>query len=95
MLPNSTVDYCFGVLRTEKVLFSRFFVVAGDESEKGRVMGILRSLGALARATGPLVASTCYWLFGARFTYAVGGSLLVFPFLLLRTAQLETSSKTD
>ncbi len=31
---------------------------AGDGDEKGKVMGIFRSLGSLARALGPLVACT-------------------------------------
>ncbi|CAK8690461.1 unnamed protein product [Clavelina lepadiformis] len=56
----------------------------GDESEKGRVMGILRSLGALARATGPICASVSYWLVGATFTYVVGGLLVIVPWLLLQ-----------
>ncbi len=30
----------------------------GSASQKGTVMGILRSLGALARALGPIVASS-------------------------------------
>lgn len=56
----------------------------GLESEKGRVMGILRSLGALARATGPICASASYWLMGATYTYIVGGLLLVIPLMCLR-----------
>lgn len=32
--------------------------VLGSASQKGTVMGILRSLGALARALGPIVASS-------------------------------------
>jgi len=32
--------------------------VLGSASQKGTVMGILRSLGALARALGPIVTST-------------------------------------
>lgn len=32
--------------------------VVGSASQKGTVMGILRSLGALARALGPIVASS-------------------------------------
>lgn len=30
----------------------------GSASQKGRVMGILRSLGALARALGPILSAT-------------------------------------
>ncbi|XP_039250717.1 major facilitator superfamily domain-containing protein 10-like [Styela clava] len=56
----------------------------GLESEKGRVMGILRSLGALARATGPICASASYWLVGATYTYVIGGLLLIIPLMCLR-----------
>jgi len=55
----------------------------GTESEKGRVLGIFRSLGALARATGPICMSSCYWLHGATLTYMIGGLLLVVPLTLL------------
>lgn len=33
-------------------------IALGTASQKGTVMGILRSLGALARALGPVVASS-------------------------------------
>lgn len=32
--------------------------VTGSASQKGTVMGILRSLGALARAIGPIMSAT-------------------------------------
>lgn len=35
----------------------------GTVAQKGTVMGIFRSLGALARATGPVVASVCKYNF--------------------------------
>uniref|UniRef100_A0AAY4BWX8 Major facilitator superfamily (MFS) profile domain-containing protein n=1 Tax=Denticeps clupeoides TaxID=299321 RepID=A0AAY4BWX8_9TELE len=47
----------------------------GTAGQKGVVMGILRSLGALARALGPIVSSSVYWLTGAEscfFIYSVG-----------------------
>jgi len=37
-------------------MFLYCFVILGDEDEKGKVMGIFRSLGALSRALGPFVA---------------------------------------
>ena len=33
-------------------------IIAGEGDEKGKVMGIFRSLGALARAVGPITACT-------------------------------------
>lgn len=53
-------------------------------SKKGRVMGTLRSLGALARATGPCFASVLYWLMGSKFAYVLGGLLLLLPLKVLK-----------
>ncbi|XDA77813.1 hypothetical protein R6Z07M_007903 [Ovis aries] len=62
-------------------------VVAGYGSprQKGTVMGTLRSLGALARAVGPVVAASAYWLAGARVCYTVCAALFLLPFSILRT----------
>ena len=38
----------------------------GSVSQKGRMMGTIRALGALARATGPCFCAISYWLFGSR-----------------------------
>lgn len=56
----------------------------GGNDQKGTIMGIFRSLGALARALGPVFASTMYWSCGATTCYITGGLLLVFPYLLLK-----------
>uniref|UniRef100_A0A5F5PS42 Major facilitator superfamily domain-containing protein 10 n=1 Tax=Equus caballus TaxID=9796 RepID=A0A5F5PS42_HORSE len=56
----------------------------GSPRQKGTVMGTLRSLGALARAAGPMVAASVYWLAGARVCYTVCSGLFLLPFLLLR-----------
>ena len=37
-------------------LITNTFLSLGEGDEKGKVMGIFRSLGALSRATGPFVA---------------------------------------
>ncbi|XP_017905342.1 PREDICTED: major facilitator superfamily domain-containing protein 10 isoform X2 [Capra hircus] len=62
-------------------------VVAGYGSprQKGTVMGTLRSLGALARAVGPVVAASAYWLAGARVCSTVCAALFLLPFSILRT----------
>ncbi|XP_006893719.1 PREDICTED: major facilitator superfamily domain-containing protein 10 [Elephantulus edwardii] len=59
----------------------------GSAGQKGIVMGTLRSLGALARALGPLVAASVYWLAGAQVCFTVCGGLFLLPFLLLRDLQ--------
>ncbi|CAL1539231.1 unnamed protein product [Lymnaea stagnalis] len=51
----------------------------GGDNEKGTIMGIFRSLGALARALGPILASTVYWGFGAHVCYIIGGLCLTVP----------------
>ncbi|KAG6450228.1 hypothetical protein O3G_MSEX006498 [Manduca sexta] len=50
---------------------------------RGAVLGTLRSLGALARAAGPLLASAVYWCFGAATTYTVGSLIVIIPSVML------------
>lgn len=49
----------------------------GGDDTKGTVLGVFRSLGALARALGPIVASVSFWTFGSRVTYLVGAVALL------------------
>lgn len=55
--------------------------IHGGDNEKGTIMGIFRSLGALSRALGPMLASTMYWCFGPHICYTVGASMLVVPLM--------------
>lgn len=71
----------------------------GLENEKGTILGIFRSLQALARAIGPLIASfgnrtslttrsieflrLAYWSIGEKSTYIIGSLLLFCPLLIL------------
>lgn len=55
----------------------------GSSSQKGTVMGILRSLGALARALGPTVASSVYWLAGPEVCFMLSSASLIVPLILL------------
>ncbi|XP_058157357.1 major facilitator superfamily domain-containing protein 10 isoform X2 [Dasypus novemcinctus] len=59
----------------------------GEAGQKGTVMGTLRSLGALARAVGPLVAASVYWLAGAQLCFSACSALFLLPVLLLRKLQ--------
>ncbi|XP_064600293.1 major facilitator superfamily domain-containing protein 10-like [Liolophura sinensis] len=65
-------------------VISRF----GGVDQKGAVMGIFRSLGALSRALGPAVASTVYWSCGPQICYCVGGLCLLLPLFLIRGIQV-------
>ncbi|MFH4976138.1 hypothetical protein AB6A40_002847 [Gnathostoma spinigerum] len=60
-----------------------------ENSSKGTTLGVFRSLGAFARALGPVCASMVFWLIGSSWCYVVGGMLLVFPYILLKRAQHE------
>ncbi|NP_001084807.1 uncharacterized protein LOC431848 [Xenopus laevis] len=55
----------------------------GSASQKGTVMGILRSLGALARALGPILSASLYWLAGPQICFSVSAFLLLLPLLCL------------
>ncbi|XP_024881785.1 major facilitator superfamily domain-containing protein 10 [Temnothorax curvispinosus] len=57
----------------------------GPEHQKGAITGIFRSLGALARACGPVVASTAFWCIGSATTYLIGAVLLTLPPLILHS----------
>lgn len=46
-------------------------------------MGIFRSLGALARAVGPVVSCSVYWSVGSFWCYFVGALLFMIPMRLL------------
>ncbi|XP_054264987.1 major facilitator superfamily domain-containing protein 10 [Macrosteles quadrilineatus] len=59
----------------------------GSVAQKGTVMGIFRSLGALARAIGPVVASVCYWSLGSTLTYSLGGIALLWPWYTLNSTR--------
>lgn len=56
----------------------------GTQQQKGMVMGIFRSLGALARALGPIFASILFWSVGSKTTYLLGAIGLFWPVLKLR-----------
>ena len=59
----------------------------GTVSQKGIVMGVYRSLGALGRAMGPVVASVLYWMVGPEICYSIGGLGLIIPYLMLKSCK--------
>nr|XP_036672770.1 major facilitator superfamily domain-containing protein 10 [Drosophila suzukii] len=60
----------------------------GNDDQKGSVLGIFRSLGALARALGPVVGCIAFWCVGSRITYIAGGLLLIYPAFALQRARI-------
>ncbi len=51
--------------------------------EQGKSIGIFRSLGALARVVGPLIASVMYWKYGSASPYFIGAAFLIIPILMV------------
>ncbi|XP_014288255.1 major facilitator superfamily domain-containing protein 10 [Halyomorpha halys] len=62
----------------------------GGDDTKGTVLGVFRSLGALARALGPIVASVSFWTFGSRVTYLVGAIALLWPCYTLKKTKFKS-----
>jgi ferrochelatase len=52
--------------------------------EQGKSVGIFRSMGALARVVGPILAAIAYYKYGAWSPYVFGSIFLIVPILLLR-----------
>ncbi|CAN2388437.1 tetracycline transmembrane transporter activity [Pristimantis euphronides] len=65
----------------------------GSASQKGTVMGILRSLGALARAVGPILSATLYWLIGAEACFTICAVSFLIPLIYLR--QMKVNRKEE
>ncbi len=53
--------------------------------EQGRILGVFRSLGSLARALGPLLACVIYWRLGGATAYYIVAGLMVVPLLMARS----------
>jgi len=47
--------------------------------EQGRVLGVFRSLGSLARAIGPVAGGLIYWRLHPEGLYALGGLIMLVP----------------
>ncbi len=52
------------------------------EDEQGRLMGLYRALGSLARAIGPVCAGAVYCFFGSTASYAAAAAVLLVPLAL-------------
>ena len=49
---------------------------------QGEVLGPFRSLGALSRAVGPIIACAAYWRLGSEYPYYGAAALVLLPLLL-------------
>jgi len=50
--------------------------------QQGRMLGVFRSLGALARGIGPLAACLFYWWRGSTETYLLAALILIAPWIM-------------
>ncbi|MCP4912097.1 MAG: ferrochelatase [Oligoflexia bacterium] len=50
---------------------------------QGKSVGIFRSLGALARVLGPIIASIVYWKYGSQYPYYLGAIFLIIPIVMV------------
>ncbi len=64
------------------VAFSSLISLYSPPDQQGRVLGVFRSLGSLARAIGPVVAGVIFWWCDSLFTYMLGAILLLVPVVL-------------
>jgi len=62
--------------------FSGLVSLYSRADQQGRMLGVFRSLGSLARAIGPFAACVIYWWLGARALYLFGAVVLVAPLIL-------------
>ena len=65
----------------------------GNASQKGIIMGVYRSLGALGRGLGLVAASSLYWMAGPELCYSLGGLGLVVPYLMLSACKINPEHK--
>jgi hypothetical protein len=63
-------------------------VTMGEATEiQGRVVGVFRSLGALARVLGPIMMTLLYWNLGGRFSYLIGSFMMILPWIILKRVE--------
>jgi len=59
--------------------FSSLISLYSPPDQQGKILGVFRSLGSLARAVGPLAAGVLYWWSGSLSTYLLSALLLLIP----------------
>lgn len=52
-----------------------------SSEQQGQALGVFRAFGSLGRALGPISAAICYWVYGSRACYTLGGLLIILPLL--------------
>lgn len=62
--------------------FSGLVSLYSRADQQGRMLGVFRSLGSLARGIGPFAACLIYWWQGAHTLYLLGAVVLALPLVL-------------
>jgi MFS family permease len=50
---------------------------------QGKAIGVFRSLGALARVFGPVMASIIYWKYNSSYPYLLGAIIILIPIIMV------------
>lgn len=61
-------------------------------NEQGKSIGIFRSLGALGRVIGPIVASLIYWQTGSATPYIVGAIFIILPMGIIQQVKYQAQN---
>lgn len=64
-------------------------------NHQGHVIGVFRSLGALARVFGPILASLIYWKYSSSAPYFIGSLFLIIPILMVAKLPRPGEVKAD
>lgn len=62
---------------------------------RGVIMGTFRSIGALARAMGPCIASLMFWTVGPMLCYICGALALILPLYLMKNLYLSLKQEAN
>ncbi len=77
-----TLTFCAIGSGFANVGLSSLVSLYASAEEQGRITGIFRSLGFLARAASPVVAGILFFQAGGTWTFAIGGAGLLIPWFL-------------
>ncbi|WP_419168412.1 ferrochelatase [Halobacteriovorax sp.] len=64
-------------------------------NHQGHVIGVFRSLGALARVFGPIIASLIYWRYNSAAPYFIGSVFLIIPIIMVAKLPKPSEAKAD
>lgn len=62
---------------------------------QGLSLGVLRSMGSLSRAIGPILGAALYWRFGSSLPYQAGAAFLILPLLLVLRLPAPPEAETE